>query len=443
MFKRNAMGSNRTKLIAGVVMLSLGLAAGSAMAANVYGGGATLPAGAYVGFNFLSASGIQKMSNNTGAGQSGAGISSTSIFGAWAAANSSTLGYCQTGSGNGKKIFDHYNGTTTLAGAVGTCDGTINPGSGFGAPTGVAVDPHFAGSDAPMSTAEFGWFNNGGKAATYGQPVQFPAIAGSVAIVYNNSDVKSQLALSRAQVCQVFSGQITNWQQIDATLPSKTISLVYRQDGSGTTFSLANYLATACPGSSASHFIVDQAFSTVVSKIAPSLGSGPVFGNGNPDLVDKVNANDGAIGYAEAANLKAAQAVGLDTSVAYATVEGFDPYANFPGSINLTGTVSDQAVGTPDPATGKVVLAALSPSVAGCMFVTNPNNYALVAGRYPIMAVSYLIANNKGNGTDVTAVRGLVGSVYSRAAGTVLPQGYAFVNPGAAVTGKVATCINS
>lgn len=439
MFKRNVKGNTRTKLVAGAVLLSLGLAAGSAMATNVYGGGATLPAGAYVGFDFLSTSPTSKISTNTTSGQAGATISATSLFGAYAATSGNKVSYCQTGSGNGKKIFDHYDGTNVLAGATGTCDGTT---AGFGAGTGAAVDPHFAGSDAPMSSAEFGWFANGGKTAANGQPVQFPAVAGSIALIYNNADVAS-LDLTEAQVCGIFDGSITNWTQLGSSV-SKPIKVAFRSDGSGTTFSLANHLAAACPGTAARHFVVDQAFSTAVSLQTPTVIAAGIPASGNPAVVDAVNANDGAIGYAESANLLAAQNAGLDSNVEHATIAGLDPYTNFPASLNLTLVVADRVITGADPTTGAAVLGTITPvvsSATGCMVVATPSAYANVSGRYPIMAVSYLIANHKGNGADLSAVQGLVSAAYNKAGLTTLGSGYAFVNPGTVTTGKVNTCI--
>ncbi|KAF1009116.1 MAG: Alkaline phosphatase L [Luteibacter sp.] len=455
MFKRNAMGNTRTKLVAGAVLLTLGLtAAGSAMSTDTFGGGATLPAGAYVGFDFLS--GGQKQSANTSVNATGAAtVSGGSLFGAWAAASSNKVSYCQTGSGNGKKIFDNSDGTNHLT-AVGACDGTT---AGFNAPAGVLVNPHFAGSDAPMSTTEYSWFNTGGKTATYGEPTQFPAVAGSIAIIYNNGDVTTQLNLTDAQICSVFNGTTTNWSAFG--FPSKPIKVAFRSDGSGTTFSLANHLATVCSGTASQHFVVDQAFSTVISKF-PAL-SGSIGASGNPAVVTAVNSNDGAIGYAESANLKAAAS--LNPNVKASKVNGFDPYSDFPvaggvpvgtspntggnttaNSINVA-TSNDRAITGVDATTGRPTLGALTPlGQTGCMKIVDPANYANSTTRYPIVAVSYLIANNKGNGTDAAAVQGLIGSAYAPSAGvTSIGQGtgFAFVKPVPAIAqSAINACVN-
>src|ERR1700710_1817516 len=163
MFKRNAMGNTRAKLLAGAVLMTFGLtAAGAAMSTNVGGGGATLPAGGYVGWDFLTvvppATGPQIFSSNVPS-KAGAAIASNSLIGNWAG-TANKVSYCQTGSGNGKKIFDNSDGTATFTGAGNACTGLANATSGFGADVSI-VNPHFAGSDAPMSQAEFSWFGNG------------------------------------------------------------------------------------------------------------------------------------------------------------------------------------------------------------------------------------------------------------------------------------------
>ena len=447
MFKRNAMGNTRTKIIAGAVLMSLGLmGASAAMSTDVYGGGATLPAGAYVGFNF----GTGILSSNV-AGSTAAAVSTTSLFGNWAATSGNALSYCQTGSGNGKKIFDHFDGTTSLPGATGACNGLAT--GGFGAPSSVIVDPHFAASDAPMSQDEFNWFGlpAPGKKTKYTQPVQFPAVIGSVAIAFNNPDVSGTLNLTDAQVCSIFNGTTTNWSQLG--LPARPITVVYRSDGSGTSFSLANHLTSAACGATntaATHFIADQSFAKVVSLFLPTLPSNWNGQSGNANVAHAIDTTVGAIGYAEAANLKASNI----TAAKVATINGFDPYEGLPDSI-LVSTVTDRVITGVNATSGVAVTGALSPAATtpGCMILVEPSTYANSSTRYPIVAVSNLIANATGNGADVAAVRGLVGSAYASHTGVTTignptgannGTGYAFVTTlaTAGIPAKVNSCIN-
>jgi hypothetical protein len=83
------------------------------------------------------------------------------------------------------------------------------------------------------------------------------------------------------------------------------------------------------------------------------------------------------------------------------------------------------------------------------MLMVNPADYANIPNQYPIVAVSNLIANEKGNGTDVTAVRSLFSSLYGTSAAahpgvTTIGTGtgYAFVNAAVAAA-RVNACINS
>lgn len=459
MFNRNAMGNTRAKLLAGAVLMTLGLtAAGAAMSTNVGGGGATLPAGGYVGWNFTTSGATSTVFSSNVSGKPGATVDSTSLIGNWASTSGNSVSYCQTGSGGGKKIFDHSDGTATWGGAGQACTGSASATTGFGADTSI-VDPHFVGSDAPMSQSEFTWFGNGtnlgNKATQYGQPSQFPAIVGSVAIAFNNPDASS-LDLSDAGICRIFSGQVSDWTNLVSSdfhtlpstfpLPSRALKVAYRGDGSGTTFSLANHLSTVCGTIGGKYFQADQAFSTVVAQFG--LPAGSIAGTGNPGVVAAISNNAGAIGYAESANL---QHTTVSANTHVANVNGKNPYSDLASSYTFTTIVVDNVINgwNTTGTLGTPKLQALSPAapVPGCMLMVNPTAYANGIGTsYPILAVSNLIFNEKGNGTDVTAVRDLMSYAYSatRRAGATLigtGTGYAFVTAPTANT-KVSTCIN-
>jgi len=469
MFKRNAMGNTRAKLLAAAVLMTLGFsAAGAAMSSDLYGGGATLPAGGYVGWNFTAtgASSAVFSTNVASPAQPGATIDTASLLGHWAATSTTStgnkLGYCQTGSGNGKKIMDHSTGTATLVGGTGVCDGST---SGFGAKAPVVVDPHFAGSDAPMSQDEFNWFGNGSavfgnKTAANGQPVQFPSIVGSVAIAYNNPDASS-LDFSDAGLCKIFTGSVSNWNQLVAAdfnttpsvglpLPSRALHLAYRSDNSGTTFSLINHLSTVCPAVGSVRYQTNQSFATAVAAfgtLPPSSGvtNFSLPANGNKGVVDAITnpANVGAIGYAEAANLAHTTISSATTHVA--KVNGKDPYADLAASVTFATLLSDNVI-VGNNADGTPHVQAMSPAAPtpGCVLMVNPASYALGAG-YPIVAVSNLIFNQKGNGSDGAALRDMMtNGVYatSRTGVSLVGSGtgYAFVTAPAAKS-KVSTCI--
>jgi len=56
------------------------------------------------------------------------------------------------------------------------------------------------------------------------------------------------LQLASAQLCGIFGGVITNWKQLDGTLPDADISVVYRTESSSATALLTQHLAEVCVG---------------------------------------------------------------------------------------------------------------------------------------------------------------------------------------------------
>ena len=145
-----------------------------------------------------------------------------------------------------------------------------------------------AGSDSPIPASETSKVP-AGKTVLY-FPVQF----GPIAIAYNLSGI-SGLKLTPAVLAQIFQGTITTWNDpaIKAlnpglSLPSTTITLAVRSDGSGTTANFSQYL-------------VDAAGS------AWKLGTGSTIkwpstahaGNGGSGLAQIVKSTPGAIGYVD------------------------------------------------------------------------------------------------------------------------------------------------
>ncbi|WP_446750956.1 substrate-binding domain-containing protein [Stutzerimonas nitrititolerans] len=190
--------------------------------------------------------------------------------------------YVGTGSGTGKNAFFNNNGGL------------------FGQP-GVTVD--YAGSDSIVSQTELNGYNSQ-SAALYGPLVQLPSAATSVTVPFNVAGL-SELDLTSQQLADVYAGRYTNWSQLGG--PDKTITVVYRLDGSGTTEIFVNHLnavdASAVP-------VVSNNFATAIgfdpqnppavpqaddpdNEVVPTY----VGGNGSGGVVAQVNAIDGAIGY--------------------------------------------------------------------------------------------------------------------------------------------------
>ncbi|MFB2836684.1 substrate-binding domain-containing protein [Floridanema evergladense] len=69
-----------------------------------------------------------------------------------------------------------------------------------------------------------------------------PTGGGALAIVYNLPGVKREVRLSRDQLVKVFTGKITNWQQINSSLPNQKIQVVVCSGNCATSFILTKYL---------------------------------------------------------------------------------------------------------------------------------------------------------------------------------------------------------
>lgn len=114
-------------------------------------------------------------------------------------------------------------------------------GSGGGQQQIIAKTVDFGASDDPMPGAKLD--ENG--------LFQFPAIIGGTVPVINVDGVKpGQLKLSPTVLADIFLAKITKWDDAaikalnpDVKLPSASIIVVHRSDGSGTTFGWTNYLS--------------------------------------------------------------------------------------------------------------------------------------------------------------------------------------------------------
>ncbi|MCR6700166.1 MAG: phosphate ABC transporter substrate-binding protein PstS [Dokdonella sp.] len=118
-------------------------------------------------------------------------------------------------------------------------------GSGGGIAQIKAGTVDFGSSDKPLPPEEL-------EAAGL---AQFPSVIGGVVPVVNIEGVTpGQLKLTGPLIADIFLGKVTKWNDpaIAAineglTLPSKTITIVHRSDGSGTTFNWVNYLSKVSP----------------------------------------------------------------------------------------------------------------------------------------------------------------------------------------------------
>ncbi|MDL5364329.1 substrate-binding domain-containing protein [Xanthomonas sp. NCPPB 2654] len=407
------------------------LSSGSAMAAeNLYGGGATFPAQPYVGTGYLTPNPDARLSTNAGntpgTGFTVSGIAAGSVFGTYKTNTTNNVSYCQTGSGLGK---------TALNGAIAnqSCRDFSATPVGFSAPTSTSNTPDFIGTDSPLSTNDYSTFLGGANAAARVGLVQIPTIAGAIALPHNDS--VDNVALTTAQVCQIYSGQVSNWSSIPGVTGSAgPIKIVYRTDGSGTSFAFTSFLAARCNGTanvpSGFVFTPNQSFTAALPGGASAVyGTRGVSASGNAGVVAAVlsTANADALGYADIGEVVAQAAD-------YATVNGFDPAlfgknaSGVPTPISINPTTGLLAGRVLDGATVNLVPGSGSTAVKNCVRLVSPS--AAIANAYPIAAITYLAGYVNGNGSaaHIQALKDLYGQFYNTTTRPVLPNGFAYLD---------------
>ncbi|MFN6536193.1 MAG: phosphate ABC transporter substrate-binding protein PstS [Nostoc sp. EkiNYC01] len=129
-----------------------------------------------------------------------------------------------------------------------------------------------------------------------------PIAGGAVAIVYHLKEVSSDVKLSRQQLAKIFTGQISNWQQINSRFPNKRIQVVVNSENSGTSFILTKYLQKITGGKILASRKPDWGF-----KVFTALSQ-------DSEIAGEVRRIDGAIGYVQTN-------VALSNKLAIATIE--------------------------------------------------------------------------------------------------------------------------
>ncbi|PHJ53770.1 phosphate ABC transporter substrate-binding protein [Nostoc linckia z18] len=114
-----------------------------------------------------------------------------------------------------------------------------------------------------------------------------PMAGGAVAIVYHLKEVSSDVKLTREQLAKIFTGQISNWQQINSRLPNKKIQVVVNSENSGTSFILTKYLQKITAGKILASRKPDWGFQVYAALSQDS------------EIAGEVKRIDGAIGYVQ------------------------------------------------------------------------------------------------------------------------------------------------
>jgi phosphate transport system substrate-binding protein len=162
-------------------------------------------------------------------------------------------------------------------------------GSGEGIRGFLAEELDFAGSDAALSDEQMTQVKRGAQL--------IPATAGIIVIAYHVKDLNGQLKLPRAVYENIFAGKITRWNDAkiqaanpDVKLPNENITIVARQDSSGTTYAFTNHLSAISPEW--------RDRGPGVGKVVDWPGNAMVA-RGNEGVASRIKVSEGSIGYME------------------------------------------------------------------------------------------------------------------------------------------------
>jgi phosphate transport system substrate-binding protein len=224
-------------------------------------------------------------------------------------------------------------------------------GSGAGVRQFIAGTVDFGASDEPIKASEIKQVKRG--------VVQIPMVGGTIAIAYNKPGCK--LKLTQKQTVDVFSGRINDWKQVGCA--AGPMQVVYRSDGSGTTFAFTNSLDAFGgwkPG-------VGKAI-----KWPTGVGS-----KGNEGVSGTIKNTPGAIGYVNTGFVRPnkLQAAVLQNKA-----------GKFVGPSAVTGAAALNGI-------------ALDANLAG----ENPNPAG--ANAYPISTLTWILAYKTGNGAKTADIR--------------------------------------
>jgi phosphate transport system substrate-binding protein len=205
----------------------------------------------------------------------------------------------------------------------------------------------FGGTDAPYKPTD--------PQPKGGAFLYFPTVVAPITVSYNVSGLKG-LKLSADTIAKIFEGQITTWDDPaiatdnpKAKLPSTTITVVHRSDGSGTTANFTNFLVKAAPTT------WTLGTGSTVSWPASTQGA-----TGNPGVANLVKTTDGGIGYVDFSDAKASDL----TFAAIKNSSGKFIVPNLVSAESAAGGATINADLTYDPinASGKAAYPITSPT---------------------------------------------------------------------------------
>ena len=167
----------------------------------------------------------------------------------------------------------------------------IGSGGGIREITAGVLD--FGASDGPMDDNQLKDY----RAKRGMEILHFPTVLGADVPTYNIPGVNAELKFTPEVLAGIFLGKITKWSDpqlteinADANLPNRNIIVVFRSDGSGTTYIWSDYLAKV-----SQEWDKEVGFGTLVPW---PVGVG---GQGNAGVASVVKETPYSIGYVELA----------------------------------------------------------------------------------------------------------------------------------------------
>jgi phosphate transport system substrate-binding protein len=166
-------------------------------------------------------------------------------------------------------------------------------GSGGGIKQVIEGTVDFGASDGPMSDEQL----KEAKAKQGTDVIHIPTVLGAVVLSYNLPEVKEKIKLDGQAIADIFLGKIYKWNDKriaklnpGVKLPNRSIIVVHRSDGSGTTFIFTHYLSNV-----SKEWAKKVGYNTSVNW---PIGLG---GKGNEGVAGMIKQTKGAIGYVELA----------------------------------------------------------------------------------------------------------------------------------------------
>ena len=222
----------------------------------------------------------------------------------------------------------------------------------------------FTGSDSALKDEEIATPHPNCSPAD-GPMFEFPIWISPIAIIFNLDGIKS-LNMTPDTVAQIFTGEITNWNDPaivadnpGVSLPNLAITAVHRSDESGTTANFTDTMAQAAPDT----WLLNGANAGKFEEWPAEWGG--EGGQGTSGVIAAIAAGNGTIGYADASR------AGDFGTVAFGVGDEFVPYSAEAAAKIVD--VSPLKSGRPDT-----------------MLTYDLDRDTTESGVYPVVLISYL-----------------------------------------------------